>query len=347
MSVVALSALLLLAAPSRAASTPSAKDKRALSAAIRLYHRLELQQAAKRFDEELDAVAGWKTAAGFRASCRWTLGDNVGAIEDAKTASKLKPNDALSYAARGKAQLVLKNYDEALEDFRLAGENDPRSIEGPLGEGSTLSAQGKNREALMALNRAVKLDPGSAAALLMRGSVKDRLRDFHGACDDYGSLLEINQDFVWARLYRGKALRELKDYRGAEADFTIFLETNENENAHYLRSNVRFLLGDYQGASADLGKVIALNPRNGLAYSNRGQTRALLGDKDGAASDLRKALELDPQRREKIQAAIDALDAKAQIESETVPTQSVSSPRPAPARAKKSGAEDDLLFIEK
>lgn len=320
----ALALLLLAPLTAAAASTPDAKAKRTLSGAIRLYHKLDLTEASARFDEALESVPGWKTAAGFRATCRWTLGDGAGAVEDAKLAAKLKPNDAASYAARGKARLVLKDLDGALSDFRAASAADARGVEGPLGEGSVLSAQGKSREALAALNAAVKRDPGSAASLLMRAAAKDRLRDFRGASEDYGSILEINPKFTWARYYRGKALRELKDYRGAEADFSAFIESNdEHEDSHYLRSNVRFLLGDYRGAVTDLTKVIALNPRKGLAYSNRGQTRALLGDKPGAVADLKKALELDPQRRDKIQAAI------ASIESDSAPAPEAE-PEPAP-----------------
>jgi tetratricopeptide (TPR) repeat protein len=89
-----------------------------------------------------------------------------------------------------------------------------------------------------------------------------------------------------------------------------FLEaTPDHEDASYLRSNVRFLLGDYRGTVADLTKVISLDPRKGLAYVNRGLARAQLGEKIGAISDLRKALELDPARRDKIQAAIDSIAA--------------------------------------
>jgi len=312
-SRAALLAVVLAAAPVSAAPRPSAPDakaKKALASAIRLYHDLDLQAALARFDAAIDAFPNWKTASGFRAACRWTLGDQSGAREDAALAAKLKPDDAPSYAARGKARLILKEYDGALADFRAASDADANSVEGPLGEGSVLSAQGKTREALKALDDAVRLDPRSAASLLIRASAKDRLRDFRGAADDYGSVVEINPKFSWARLYRGKALRELKDYPGAERELSAFLDANpDHEDAGYLRSNIRYLLGDYRGAVADLTKVISLDPRKGPAYANRGLARAALGEKAGALSDLRKALELDPARRDKVQAAIDSLSA--------------------------------------
>jgi tetratricopeptide (TPR) repeat protein len=304
----------VLLAPAQAApNAPDPAAKKAFASGLRLYHRLDLPGALARFDAAIGAFPGWKTASGFRAACRSTLGDAAGAKEDAELAAKLKPVDAQSYAARGKARLTLRQYDGALSDFRAAEEADANSIEGPLGVGSVLSAQTKLREALKSLDDAVRLDSQSAAALLLRGSVKDRLRDFHGAADDYGSVIEINPKYAWAHLYRGKALRELKDYRGAERELSAFLDAApDHADANYLRSNVRFLLGDFRGAVADLTTVISLDPRKGLAYTNRGLARAQLGEKAGALSDLRKALELDPARRDKIQAAIDSIGSADQ-----------------------------------
>ena len=346
-----LLAAVVAAAPAAAQPfVPDAKAKNLLASAVRLYHRLEFQDALERFDQALGEAPGWKIAAGLRAACRWTLGDQAGAKEDAELAARLKPNDAPSYTARGKARLILKDFPGAIADFRAAAEDDSRSLEGPLGEGSALSAQGKTREALEPLNEAVRLDPGSAAALLMRGSVKDRLRDFRGAAEDYGSVLEINHRFAWARLYRGMALRELKDYPAAESEVSVFLEANpDHEDAVYLRSNVRFLMGDFRGAAADLTKVLSKNPGKGPAYANRGQARAALGDKAGAVSDLRKALELDPTRRDKIQSALDALAASPVEEAQAAPVRrepvSERGRRGEPAPERHTG-EEESLFIK-
>ncbi|MFI5348858.1 MAG: tetratricopeptide repeat protein [Elusimicrobiota bacterium] len=328
--IIILALSLLTGSVHASPGAPDAAAKKSLSSAIRSYHKLDLQGALAKFDAAISAFPGWKTASGFRAACRSTLGDAAGAREDAELAAKLKPVDALSYAARGKARLTLRDYDGALADFRAAEEADANSLEGPLGVGSVLSAQAKTREALKPLDDAVRLDPQSAAALLMRGSVKDRLRDFHGAADDYGAVLEINPRFVWARLYRGKALRELKDYRGSDADLSAFLDAQpDHEDAAYLRSNVRFLLGDFHGAAADLTTVISLDPRKGLAYVNRGLARVRLGERAGALSDLRKALELDPARRDKIQAAIDSIgSADAGEASAPAPRRAAAEPPP-------------------
>lgn len=334
-------ALLPLATAAGAASAPDSSDKRVLAQALRLYHKLDLAAALEKFDDAIGRVPGWKTAAGLRAAARWTLGDGAGAADDARVAAKLNPNDALSYASRGKARLVLRDYDRAIDDFKACAEADRRSVECPLGLGSALSAKGQARPALAPLDEAVRLDPGSAAALLVRGSVKDRLRDYAGSSADYQGVLEINPRFSWAYYYRGKALREQKDYRGAEADLSSFLESHpDHEDGNYMRSNLRYMLGDYRGAAADLTKVIAVNPRKGAAYANRGQARAQTGDREGALSDLRKAMELDPSRRDKIAAAIERLEAESGPMRD--PGEDAA-PRPRPAPRPAPGEDEDTM----
>ncbi|MEK7743203.1 MAG: hypothetical protein AAB578_02345, partial [Elusimicrobiota bacterium] len=66
---------------------------------------------AARFDEAIESLTqamtehpGWKTAAAFRAMCRWTSGDEEGAREDAEAGLQLKPDGAQAYTARGLAR---------------------------------------------------------------------------------------------------------------------------------------------------------------------------------------------------------------------------------------------------
>ncbi len=60
---------------------------------------------------------------------------------------------------RGMELLQEKRYRDALEQFRLVQQNDPRSPQGPGGEGIALALMGKPQEAMEALKRALALDP--------------------------------------------------------------------------------------------------------------------------------------------------------------------------------------------
>src|SRR4030095_6926088 len=54
-------------------------------------------------------------------------------------------------------------------------------------------------------------------------------------------------------------------------------------------------VGDLNGAMADLNHAVASEPRNPMAYNNRGATRLAAGDFVGALEDYNKAILLDPE----------------------------------------------------
>jgi tetratricopeptide (TPR) repeat protein len=60
---------------------------------------------------------------------------------------------------RGMELLQKQRYSDALEQFRVVQQNDPRSPQGPSGEGIALALMGKPQEATEALKRALALDP--------------------------------------------------------------------------------------------------------------------------------------------------------------------------------------------
>jgi tetratricopeptide (TPR) repeat protein len=52
---------------------------------------------------------------------------------------------------------------------------------------------------------------------------------------------------------------------------------------------------DYQGALADLNRLIALNPQKAVAYYLRANINQILGNRDRILEDLNQAIQLDPQ----------------------------------------------------
>ena len=52
------------------------------------------------------------------------------------------------------------------------------------------------------------------------------------------------------------------------------------------------MLKDYLGTISDCNMAIEINPKLGLAYSNRGEAKNMVADKNGGCLDFNKALEL-------------------------------------------------------
>lgn len=65
-------------------------------------------------------------------------------------------------------------------------------------------------------------------------------------------------------------------------------------NAFYSSGNAKYRTGDLDGALADFGKAIELDPGSAMAYFGRAVTRQSKGDLDGAMADYNKVIELKP-----------------------------------------------------
>lgn len=74
------------------------------------------------------------------------------------------------------------------------------------------------RAALSALDRAIELDPHSAASYNARGYVYLRLRSFANAIPDFSEAIRLRSDYANAFRNRAVARRHLDDAKGAEAD---------------------------------------------------------------------------------------------------------------------------------
>ena len=61
------------------------------------------------------------------------------------------------------------------------------------------------------------------------------------------------------------------------------------------RANTYMQEGNYEDAINYYSKVLRINPKDAIAYNNRGLARGKKGDYDNAIADFTKAVEIDPQ----------------------------------------------------
>ena len=76
------------------------------------------------------------------------------------------------------------------------------------------------------------------------------------------------------------------------------------------RATVYFLMDDYSKSIADIGKILALEPRHFGALSGLGMIMREIGEDKRAIEAYQKALAVDPNL-EGVQKALDELQAKA------------------------------------
>jgi tetratricopeptide (TPR) repeat protein len=115
-----------------------------------------------------------------------------------------------------------------------------------------------------------------------------------GAPVDLGSSLAV--PVVETYLQEGKTKFEQSDWDGAIAQFSQVLALDPKQVIAYSnRAMAKRKKGDQDGAIADFTQALSLDPRLAEAYYNRGEAKAAKNDTDGAAADYTQAANLDPK----------------------------------------------------
>lgn len=103
--------------------------------------------------------------------------DYPAAMSDLNEAVRVEPGNPDPYLTRGELEQAQQLYDAALRDFDEFSKRATRSPRGLIARGMVLEATGRAKEALLAYENAVLLDPANSQALAAR----DRLRSAQDA----------------------------------------------------------------------------------------------------------------------------------------------------------------------
>ena len=105
-----------------------------------------------------------------------------------------------------------------------------------------------------------------------------------------GMTRRMTKQFIQALARNGKG-----DYDGALADLDRVLELAPSKTRVYFhRGFARLGRGDYDGAEDDYGAYLERSPDDAWAYFSRATGRNIVGDYDGALADANRALEIEP-----------------------------------------------------
>ncbi len=157
-------------------------------------------------------------------------------------------------------------------------------------------AAAESHEAALAdLDRAVAMAPRCARYRILRGNVRQALRDFDGAYDDFVVAIELGEPSPILRLALGTVREARGDRSGAIAEYGSAVQrAPELVEAWLRRGSARWAESDAEGAIEDCGQALARLPGLALAHSVRGLAHARLGHWARAREDLEEALRLDP-----------------------------------------------------
>ena len=108
-----------------------------------------------------------------------------------------------------------------------------------LTEAKKLESEGKYKEAISLLDKAIEKDPENINVLIHRGVDKSVLKDYEEGIKDFTRVIALDLDNALAFLNRGMNKQKLKNYQGAIEDFEraikikgselLYIDKTENE----------------------------------------------------------------------------------------------------------------------
>ena len=219
------------------------------------------------------------------------------AIQDMTIAINLYAGDAPAFRYRGVAKQRLGDNEGAIKDFIRETELEPGNQDAFLRLGKVLNENKRYSESLSYLNKIITPATKNGKLLITRGEAMGGLGDTKGALEQFDKAAAVDSN-VRSLALSSKAGIEyrLKDYDAAEKDLAIAIQKDQNnDEAYFLRANLKMLKKNYQGAEYDYISVLLINPDNIKTYAYRGLAESYIPDTAAMNSDFRYALKLSPK----------------------------------------------------
>ena len=153
------------------------------------------------------------------------------AIREYRSALQVDSQHALARVGLGKAHVMRREYDEALDQFRYALRVDPNLAEAYFERGKVYGTQAKFTPAIRDFDRAVELNPDNAAIYNSRGFAFVGQGKVDQAITDFDRAIELNPEFADAYANRAFTYAVLGKDDDATSDAERAIELGLNADA--------------------------------------------------------------------------------------------------------------------
>lgn len=220
------------------------------------------------------------------------LGSYQEAIKDLSAANKLsKSFDPFYYRARGYLELdELEKSEKDLEEALLINN---KSIDALFDLAYVKTNLGQSDLAINAYKKVIQLDTNNSKAFVNLGNLIGRSGESEEAIFYFSQAIKINPNDAIAYFNRATEKLILNDRKGAVEDLSYSASIDSNNiSTHFLIAETYLEIKDCSNAIRHIDKIISLDPQNARAYFLKGSAELELKNFDKACLSLRKSGEL-------------------------------------------------------
>jgi protein O-GlcNAc transferase len=232
----------------------------------------------------------------FRRAVQAYQAGNLAVVEEACRAVLTEaPNHFDALHLWGVVRSGLGDDDEAIKLIQRAVRINPTSANALVNLGHALIRTGRTSEALQAFDSAIRLKPNEAGLHFTRANLLCELDRLEEALADFGKTLELAPGATEAHDGCGQTLLALGRLPEALEHFNSAVAiAPDHLDALCHRAIAYREIGDPEAALADCNRILALNSNIAEAYYYRSCALNDLGRLEDALADCDKALEIRP-----------------------------------------------------
>lgn len=252
------------------------------------------EQAKRYFDEALKIDPCFADALNNLGTINFQQKNWKEALGFYNAAVQCKPDFLLPYFNRANTYYELKEYYNAQQDVAKIISAKPDTAVAYFTQGLIATKMRDYAAALVAFDKAIRIDSTNVEYRVNRGTVKYYLQRFTDAENDLAIAMRLNPNEP--NIYNTLAMIEISRGNHDKAFILVEKALRLSPNQPYFLNNRGFILlmqNRLPEALLDINQSILLDPENGWAYRNKGIYRLLSGDYDNALSLLKQALSMD------------------------------------------------------
>jgi len=211
-----------------------------------------------------------------------------------------KPKTSSELLLTGRmAQVLLRDNQpvEAERAFREVLKYEPKNPEALDGLGNALIMQGRFKDAMPYLDKAVSLEPENGSFRNNRGVARMEQGEYKEAAEDFDAAERSGNpdDRLSANINRGRLRQRQGDFAAAEHEFSTALARDPRSFAALLgRASARESRGDLEGAAEDYLGCVKIDSMSAEANLRLGACLVSLKKGELGRRYLQRAIDLDP-----------------------------------------------------
>ena len=205
------------------------------------------------------------------------------------------PKSITLYNIQGAAYTELKQFDLAINNYRLALKIEPESANIYNSLGIAFKGVGDLKAAIESYKKAISIKPNSAEVHYNLGNAQKDIGDFKAAIGSYENAVKIKPDYAESILNLGIALRNEGNMISALEKFNQALDIKPDySEAHYNIGNIFKAEQTLDAAIKSYREALKIKPDFFQAHNNLGLALYDNAEPDAAKDSYKNAIKIKP-----------------------------------------------------